>query len=166
MATNLRPSIFTGSLLGTLRTLGVFATVVLAVAPTQAEVLHVGNEELQSLLKQGVTLVDIRTPAEWKQTGVVAGSQMVMYVDEKGRVDPEAFTKELNAVADPTKPVVLICRSGNRTGHAAKMLSAKDPQRKIYNVKDGIGSWARAGLPIVPLAQNLQSAGIKCTPAC
>ena len=149
----------------------LFASAVAALAfvlasPAGAEVVHVGNGETQELIKQGVTIVDIRTPGEWKQTGVVAGSQLVQFVDERGKVDPAVFIQQLNAVADPSKPVVLICRTGNRTGKAAQLLAASQPNRKIYNVKDGIVGWARAGLPVVPLQQNLQQAGIKCTPTC
>jgi rhodanese-related sulfurtransferase len=151
----------------TLARLAVLAALSwFAVSPVRAEVVHIGNAETQALLKQGVTIVDIRTPGEWKQTGVVAGSQLVQFVDERGKLDPDAFIKQINEVADPSKPVVLICRSGNRTGKAAQLLAASQPNRKIYNVKEGIVAWGRAGLPIVPLQQNLQSAGIKCTPAC
>ena len=137
-----------------------------AVFPARAEIVNVGNAETQELIKQGVTIVDIRTPGEWKQTGVVAGSQLVQFVDERGKVDPAAFIRQLNEVADPSKPVVLICRTGNRTGKAAQLLAASQPNRKIYNVREGIVGWNRAGLSIIPLQQNLQSAGIKCTPAC
>lgn len=139
---------------------------LLLALPARAEVVHVGNAELQELLKQGVTLVDIRTPGEWRQTGVVAGSQLVQFVDERGKVDPETWVRQINEVADPAKPVILICRSGNRTGKASQLLSGVQPQRKIYNVREGLIGWNKAGLPMVPLQQNLQSAGIKCTPAC
>lgn len=139
---------------------------LLLALPARAEVVHVGNAELQELLKQGVTLVDIRTPGEWRQTGVVAGSQLVQFVDERGKVDPETWVRQINEVADPAKPVILICRSGNRTGKASQLLSSVQPQRKIYNVREGLIGWNKAGLPMVPLQQNLQSAGIKCTPAC
>lgn len=139
---------------------------VLAVAPARAEVIDVNNAEFQALIKQGVPVVDIRTPGEWRQTGVVAGSQMVQFVDERGRVDPEVFSRQINAVVPADQPLILICRSGNRTGTAARMLNARAPQRKIYNVREGLVGWNKAGLPVVPLAQNLQQAGISCTPAC
>jgi hypothetical protein len=32
------------------------------------------NQELYALLKRGVTIVDIRTEPEWRQTGVIADS--------------------------------------------------------------------------------------------
>jgi rhodanese-related sulfurtransferase len=148
------------------RRAGIAAVACVAMSPVLAEVINVGNAETQELIKQGVTLVDIRTPGEWKQTGVVAGSHLVQFVDERGKVDPEAFIRQLNEVADPSKPVVLICRTGNRTGKAAQLLAASQPNRKIYNVREGLTGWNKAGLPMIPLQQNLQSAGIKCTPAC
>lgn len=144
----------------------LLGAVLMATQPVRAEVLHIGNAETQELIGQGVTIVDIRTPGEWKQTGVVAGSQLVQFVDEKGRYDADQFMLKVNAVADPSKPVVLICRSGNRTRTAAKLISAANPQRKVYNVKEGLVGWNKSGLPIVSLEQNLQTAGIRCTPAC
>lgn len=142
------------------------AAIALLALPVSAEVVHVDNAAFQELMKQGVKVVDIRTPGEWRQTGVVAGSRLVQFVDERGRVDPELFAQQLNAAVPADQPVILICRSGNRTGKAAEMLSAKQPKRKIYNVKDGLIGWNKAALPVIPLAQNLQQAGISCTPTC
>ena len=144
------------------------ASTVLALAPTllRAEVVNIGNDEFKEVLKQGLPLVDLRTPGEWQQTGVVAGSQLIMLFDEKGRADPEAWARQVEQVADPAKPLVLICRTGNRTGKAAQYLAQKYPGRKIYNVRDGITAWARAGQPVVSVQQNLKQAGIKCSPAC
>jgi rhodanese-related sulfurtransferase len=144
----------------------LLGAALLATQPVSAEVIHIGNAETQELLKQGVTIVDIRTPGEWKQTGVVAGSQLVQFVDEKGRYDAEQFMLKVNAVADPSKPVVLICRSGNRTRTAAQLISSANPQRKVYNVKEGLIGWNKSGLPMVSLEKNLQTAGVRCTPAC
>lgn len=146
--------------------LPIIAFFLLGTAGAQAEVVHIDNGEFQNLMKQGVKVVDIRTPGEWKQTGVVAGSQMVQFVDERGRVDPEVFAQQLDAVVPASQPVILICRSGNRTGKAAQLLATRQPARKIYNVREGLIGWNRAGLPVVPLSQNLQQAGIRCTPAC
>ena len=144
----------------------LLGAVLAATQPVRAEVLHIGNAETQELIGQGVTIVDIRTPGEWKQTGVVAGSQLVQFVDEKGRYDADQFMSKVNAVADPSKPVVLSCRSGNRTRTAAQLISSANPQRKVYNVKEGLIGWNKSGLPIVSLEKNLQTAGIRCTPAC
>lgn len=131
----------------------------------QAEVIDVSNEELQQLMAQGVKLVDLRTAGEWQQTGVVAGSHMLTLFDERGRANPE-WSQAVNSISAPAQPVALICRTGNRTRVAAKMLSEASPARKVYNVRAGITAWVKAGQPVIPFQQNLKAAGVRCAPVC
>ena len=131
----------------------------------QAEVIDVSNDEFQKLINQGVKVVDLRTAGEWQQTGVVAGSHMITLFDERGRPNPD-WNREVNTITPTPQPVVLICRTGNRTGVAAKMMNEANPTRKIYNVKQGITGWMRAGLPVVPFQQNVKTAGVRCGPVC
>ncbi|CZE48159.1 rhodanese-like domain-containing protein [Campylobacter geochelonis] len=66
-------------------------------------------------------IVDVRTPAEWAQTGVVKEAVKVSYTSENGV--NENFVNELKAAGiDPNKPVALLCHSGNRSKKAAKLL--------------------------------------------
>ena len=143
-----------------LAALFMFASVM-----AQAEVVDVSNEELQKLMAQGVKLVDLRTAGEWQQSGVLAGSHMITLFDERGRPNPD-WQKDVNALTPTDQPVALICRTGNRTRVAAKMLSDASPSRKIYNVRNGITGWSRAGQPVVPFQQNLKTAGVRCAPSC
>lgn len=150
---------------GLLRTLT--AAVVLGVAlPAQAEVLQISNAELRKLTAQGVAVVDVRTAGEWRQTGVVAGSQLITLFDETGQADPAAWLRTLDSKVPADRPVVLICRTGNRSGKAAQLLEQRDPRRKIYNVREGITGWAAAGEPVVTLERNLAGTGITCSPRC
>ncbi|CAH2031446.1 Sulfurtransferase [Trichlorobacter ammonificans] len=120
------------------------------VLPAEAGVIGVNNEELAALLKKGVPVIDIRTEPEWRQTGIIAGSHLLTLFDEARRVvDPEGWLKKVRAVAPPDKPVILICRSGNRTAPAAKFLTDSG-YATVYNVSQGIIPWIRAGLPTVP----------------
>ncbi len=109
---------------------------------------NVSNEELKSLLQQGITLVDIRRPEEWRQTGVIKGSHKITLFDSNGRVMPD-FQEKFEAITDPDEPVALICRTGNRTAVASKMLSQQLGYKKIYNVERGITDWIRKGNPVV-----------------
>lgn len=147
---------------------GIAAGLFLALAAgfAGAEVVNVGNDELKDLLRQGVPLVDLRTPGEWQQTGVVEGSRMIMLYDERGRADADQWLAQVEKSADPGRPVVLICRTGNRTSRAAQLLAQKYPSRRIYNVREGITGWMRAGLPVVNVQQYTRQAGIQCSPAC
>ena len=38
-------------------------------------------------MQQGVEVIDVRTTSEWKKTGVVEGSHLIMFYDEKGKYD-------------------------------------------------------------------------------
>lgn len=134
--------------------------------PVRAEIVNVGNDEFRQLMSRGLAVVDVRTAGEWRQTGVVSGSQLITLFDEQGQADPAAWLAALDKVVAPGKPVVFICRSGNRSGKAAQLLQQRYPQRLIYNVREGITSWARAGQPVVSLQDNLKQAGIACSPRC
>lgn len=114
------------------------------------EFTNVSNEELEKLLDQGVTLVDIRRPEEWRQTGIVKGSHTITLFDGSGRV-VEDFVSKFSAIASPEKPVALICRTGNRTRAASTMLIKQLGYKEVYNVTKGITDWIRNGKPVARL---------------
>lgn len=108
---------------------------------------NVDHTQLKALLEQGVPLYDIRRPEEWKQTGVVEGSQLLTWVDGSGRLQP-GFFETLAANAPKDRPVAIICRTGNRTSQLARELMEKHGYTKVYNVEDGITGWIAAGQPV------------------
>jgi rhodanese-related sulfurtransferase len=82
-----------------------------------------------------VQLVDCREPYEWNA----------------GRVEG-AIHLPLNAIMagagtdlDHAKPVVVICRSGNRSELATMMFQARGFE--AYNLEGGMEAWEREGLP-------------------
>lgn len=85
-------------------------------------------------------LIDIRTPGEWRETGIIAGSTLLTAFDEKGAFIP-SFTTKLAEIAAPGEDVVLICRSGNRSASIAQMLTARLGYTRIKNVEMGIKTW-------------------------
>ncbi len=108
---------------------------------------NVDNDGLKALLDQGVPLYDVRRPEEWRQTGVVAGSRLLTYVDARGRLNPELLPR-IQAEVPKDAPIALICRTGNRTDSLAREL-AEQGYTRIYNVRDGITRWIAAGNPVV-----------------
>lgn len=79
----------------------------------------------QKILDSKIPIVDIRTPDEWKETGIVKDSITIMFWDERGGYDVNAFLNELNKKVDTKKPFALICRTGSRTKIVADFLSKK-----------------------------------------
>jgi len=109
---------------------------------------NVDNTELKALLEQGVPIYDVRRPEEWRQTGVVAGSHKLTFVDGSGRLHPDfipTFTREVAR----EQPVIVICRTGNRTDSLARELMEKMGYTKVYNVRNGITHWIGEGNPVV-----------------
>jgi rhodanese-related sulfurtransferase len=108
---------------------------------------NIDNAQLKTLLQQGTPLYDVRRPDEWRQTGVVEGSRKLTFVDASGRENPE-FLRNFVAEVDKNEPVILICRTGNRTNALGYEL-AKQGYTKIYNVRDGITRWIGENHPTV-----------------
>lgn len=132
-----------------LRLLGL-SLLLLALGGCAADVpyTNLDNQNLQSMLEQGVPLVDIRRPDEWRQTGVVEGSQKITFVDGRGRLMPDFFDRFTREVGKD-EPVILICRTGNRTNVLARHLMTEMGYTQVYNVRRGISSWIREGRPVV-----------------
>lgn len=121
----------------------------LCVAATQAAVINIDNAELTRLAASGVAVVDIRTEPEWKATGVIADSKLLTFVDEKGRIDASGWLEKIKSVAKPEQPIILICRSGNRSVAATQFLSQQAGYKTVYNAKGGINAWVKEGRSII-----------------
>ena len=109
---------------------------------------NIDNQQLITMQAQGVPVYDIRRADEWAQTGVVAGSRRLTFVDNGGRVMPEFMSKFTQAVGK-NDPVILLCRSGNRSDVLSRALMEQLGYTKIYNVKDGMNRWLSEGLSVV-----------------
>jgi rhodanese-related sulfurtransferase len=140
--------------------------LTLSVSFARAEIVNIDSDELKALITRGTPVVDLRTAGEWRQTGVVKGSQLITLFDEQGRADPVAWSRQVDKVAATDKPVILICRSGNRSDTAAQYLEKTGHKGTVYNVKAGIAGWIREGQAVVSLQENLKQAGISCSPSC
>lgn len=69
----------------------------------------------QKLFDSKIKIIDIRTPDEWKTTGLVKGSIPIMFFNEQGNYDIDAFLTELNKKVKKGERFALICASGSRT---------------------------------------------------
>lgn len=103
----------------------------------------------QKLLSAHIPVVDIRTPGEWKETGLLKDSIPITFFDERGQYNVDAFMKALNTKVDTSKPFALICRTGSRTSMLAPFLS-KQFHYTVYNLQGGIIEARRQGLAITP----------------
>lgn len=95
-----------------------------------------------------IMLIDIRTPREWRQTGVAEGA---LTIDMTRKTFVEEILQAVHG--DKDAPVAIICRTGNRTTYTQKALQ-EIGFTHVYNVKEGMAGsgagpgWLRRGLPV------------------
>ena len=85
-------------------------------------------------------LIDVREPGEWRD-GVVTGALLLPLSDLQGA--RQQWKPVLAAYAD--KELILYCRSGNRAGIAARLLTGE--KFKTANA-GGFSAWKAAGQPV------------------
>lgn len=133
----------------------LFACCFLAASVARADIVDIDSAELARLSAAGVPVIDIRTAPEWEETGIVAGSHPLTFFDERGQADPAAWLQKAKSIAKPGEPVIVICRSGNRTKAVSQFLSQQAGYAKVYNVKSGIRAWIQEGRPTASAAPAL-----------
>lgn len=97
-------------------------------------------QELQERRDEAQVL-DVRYPNEW-DAGHIEGSQHVP-VDEVG---------DRSAELDRSQLVVTVCRSGERSAHAAQRLSEQG--FRAQSLDGGLLAWAAAGLALTSSAKS------------
>lgn len=94
-------------------------------------------------------LVDIRTPGEWQESGVIEGALLVTYSDAA------SFLEAIAPHLEDGQSIALVCRSGNRTSRAARQISAKT-DTPVIDVAGGMVRIIREGYVTVPVNRAMQ----------
>ena len=99
---------------------------------------QVGPQEAVLLFNHEDALVlDVREQSEWAD-GHIGKAKHIPLGQLKTRLT------ELDKYKD--KPIVVVCRSGNRSGSACGTMK-KAGFEKMYNLAGGMMAWEQAGLP-------------------
>lgn len=117
-------------------------------ACAQQEELNTGTVERVSVERfeemlvaaDDTQLIDVRTDAEVSE-GVIPGAEQM---DITTRREFERQVQQL----DRDRPVLIYCRSGNRSGQAAKYLHEQG-FKEVYDLDGGIISWQEQGRKLV-----------------
>ena len=105
-----------------------------------ADVVDINNNQLLELSNTNIPIVDVRSKTEWDQTGVIPNSILLTFFDKEGNYDLNEWYEKLLLEIDEGEPIILMCRSGNRSRIIADMMD-KEFDNVIYNAKRGIVSW-------------------------
>ena len=134
---------------------GLCAVALLAAAGFARAAPDIDAPQAAAAVGAGkVTLIDIRTPAEWKETGVAKGARRVNMLHPQGA---KGFVDQLlgEVKGDRNAPIALICRTGNRTSQVQRYLQSVG-FTQVYNISEGMAGsaagpgWIKRGLPVEP----------------
>ena len=125
-----------------LRFITLLLLIAILSACSEPPYSNLSNTELDAMLKQNVPVYDIRRADEWQQTGVIDGSELLTFVDASGRINAD-FMNRFSAAIGQNDPVILICRTGNRSGVLARYLVEQKGYTQVFNVRNGITQWIR-----------------------
>ncbi|HZA65928.1 MAG TPA: rhodanese-like domain-containing protein [Geminicoccaceae bacterium] len=130
--------------------------LILSAWPAAAEVLS--PQEASARAAAGdLTIVDVRLPAEWAETGLPEGAEAVSLQNPTTLEVRSGFVEDMLRVLDGRRdqPVALICARGNRSAVAATILeeagftSVHDISEGMIGGQHGPG-WLERALPTAP----------------
>ena len=107
-------------------------------------------EDLLKAQSDGVVVIDLRREEEWQDTGIIDGSAAVTAFTETGQVHPEFLTKFQELAPTPDTPVMLYCRTGNRTTSLGNALIDQLGFSDVSHLSTGIEGWLADGRETVP----------------
>ena len=97
------------------------------------------SEFSKKITEAGVVILDVRTPSEYAE-GYIDGAHNIDF--QSGNFENEIATLDKNAT------FAVYCRSGNRSGQAAKIMHDAG-FHNVYNLEGGVIDWAHEGMMLV-----------------
>ena len=97
------------------------------------------SEFSKKITESGVVILDVRTPGEFAEG----------YIEDAQNIDFQSgnFENEIAAL-DKNVTYAVYCRSGNRSGQAAKIMHDAGFQ-DVYNLDGGVIDWTSEGMLLV-----------------
>jgi len=123
------------------------ALIALFLTITTLSAEYVRQPIDQKIVDSKIKIIDIRTPSEWKTTGLLKGSIPITFFDEQGNYNAELFLGKLNKVVKKNEQFALICNSGNRTQVVGNFLG-KQLDYRVIDLQGGIQYAIAKKLPL------------------
>ncbi len=122
---------------------GALASGALLLWPLLMRPFRAGSEvsafeAVQLINRKDAVVIDVRDIGEF-EAGHISGAKHIPETQIADRL------KELEKFKD--RPIIMICRSGARSGSAVKNLRSNGFTEAV-NLAGGIGAWEQAGMPL------------------
>ena len=127
----------------------IILTLLALQALLLADFKGVDTATAEKMIKEGVPVIDIRTPGEWRE-GVIPGAHKIMFFDDRGNYDVQKFMTDFSKVVkDKNQPFILVCRTASRTKVVGKFLSKDMGYTKTRELTGGMmWGWNNQHKPI------------------
>ena len=102
-------------------------------------------------------VIDIRREAEWIETGIIKGAKTITAFTNNGQFHAdfqEQFFALINNPDTPNTPILLYCRTGNRSGMLGNALIEQVGLKNVFHLTDGIVGWKKLGHKTISYASN------------
>jgi len=102
--------------------------------------------EFEKLKKEGIPVIDIRTPDEWKTTGIIEGSHKITFFNVQGQpLLADWFFEVGHILKDRKAPFIIYCAHASRTQSLGQGLMQMGFEN-VYELKGGIeNGWIKKG---------------------
>ena len=130
----------------------LFDIVLLSVA----DAVVLGQSTPEDLIKarsSGVAIIDIRREGEWLETGIIDGANNITAFKKDGKVHPDFLQKFNSLVSTKQTPVLLYCRTGNRTTRLGNAIIEQLGFTNVSHLSGGIVRWKKEGQTTVKYKQ-------------
>jgi rhodanese-related sulfurtransferase len=106
--------------------------------PEEPESIHLSPKRVAELAESAeAELIDVRRDYEW-DAGRIAGARHIEVNDLTAQADS----------IQRDRPIVFVCRSGNRSGMAADAF--REAGYDAYHIDGGLTAWVDDGRPLEP----------------
>ena len=117
------------------RNISFILLLFISLGCQQKGIVKIDASKLKLLKAEGVEVIDIRTPGEYEQGHIPD----VKLIDFKA----DDFMDKMNEL-DKSKPIIIHCASGNRSGRASTMLLDAG-FIAVFDYSGGFSDWKSRG---------------------
>ena len=139
--------------------LNLFAVLIissLSLANNYYQLKTLTEKQLIEAKQNGAMIIDIRRSEEWLDAGIIDGAKLITAFQKNGSIHPE-FQSKFNSVAISDKtPIVLYCRTGNRTNALGNALINQLGFKNVSHLSNGIEGWKESGFDTIHYQDMIQ----------
>jgi rhodanese-related sulfurtransferase len=106
------------------------------------------TKDVQTEIKNGTVIIDIRREDEWNKYGTIKDSHRLTFFDAKGKYDINKWMEQfIKIVKNKDQKFILVCAHSNRTKTVGGFLSTQLRYKNAYELDGGINyGWLDKGL--------------------